>query len=523
MSPKFTTADDAVRQIADGATVINDGFTMMGVAEEVLAALEQRFRTTGSPANLTVVHAGGQSNRIAGFEHFAVEGMVKRVVGSHWGLMPKMSAFLGESRAECICLPQGQITQMFRASAARRPGHLSNVGLGTFVDPRLHGGKVNASAQRSAPDYVELLTVAGQEVLFYRSLQVDVAIFRATEVDEDGNCTQGEEAVFLDTLSIAQAAHNSGGLVICQAKRIVPRGSIPPRNVIVPGVLVDIVVPVSDAERFHRQTDSAVLDRALTGCRADRLIASDSPSETSAQASASDPSHQSPRANDDSFKKRMAVGRRAVKYLSPGDVINLGTGIPGDTIGRALEEVGLAEDVVLSVESGVYGGTPAGGTDFGVAAWPSAIIPQAAQFDFYNGGGLDATFMGLGQVDRHGNVNVSALGGLRIGCGGFIDITQTAKSVYFCFIFDGKFPKFVDEVDELTFSAKQALARNQEVRYLSDRAVFALSSDGLVLEEHAADSDVDQLLATIPFRVRISPNLREIPADVFASNLGVQS
>lgn len=208
----------------------------------------------------------------------------------------------------------------------------------------------------------------------------------------------------------------------------------------------------------------------------------------------------------------MTIGRRAIRFLHAGDVVNLGTGIPGDTIGPALAEAHLIDSVILTVESGTYDGIPAGGVDFGVAAWPSAIISHPAQFDFYNGGGLDATFMGAGQVDRHGNVNASLLGERVIGCGGFIDIVQSARRVHFCFTFEGKNAKFIDTVDHLTFSAEQALRNDQEVYYITERAIFQLERDGLCLLEIAPGIDIQHdVLARLPFPVRVADPLAITP------------
>lgn len=502
MSPRVVSVQEAVAAIADGATVVTDGFTMMGVAEAVFAAIEECFLQTDHPRNLVVVHASGQSNRQQGFEHFANKGLVRRVVGSHWGLMPRMSAFLGQDHAEAVCLPQGQISTLLRAIAAGRPGNLSRIGRGTFVDPRHGGGKINPSAVADAPDYVSLVPIDGQDYLFYKAFPVDVGIIRATSVDEEGNCSQEEEAVVLDALAIAQAAHNSGGVVICQTKRLVPRGSIPPKQVAVPGCLIDLVVVATDPERQHRQTDAAAFDPAY-------ISPSGSEECENAAAVTTEPEPQDAR--------RLMIGRSAIRFLHRGDVVNVGTGIPGDTVVRALSDCGLIDSVIMTVESGVYGGIAAGGVDFGIAAHPSAIIPHAAQFDFYDGGGVDTTFMGAGQVDASGNVNVSRLGDRVVGCGGFIDIVQSARQVCFCFPFESKFPKFVERVDHLTFSAEEALRQRQDVHYITERAVFRLESGGLRLIEVAPDVDVrGDVLDRLPFPVLVDEPVARAPVDLFS-------
>ncbi len=476
---------EAVVAIPDGATVAVDGFTLMGVAEALYEGIEDTFRQTGHPRDLVIVHAAGQSNRKIGFEHFAVEGLAKRIVGSHWGLMPRMSAFLGQGGAQAVCLPQGQLATLYRSIAAGRPGNLTRIGLGTFVDPRIEGGKVNEPAREHAPDYVTIHRIDDQDFMFYRRFKIDVGIFRASQVDQDGNCS----------LAIAQAAHNNGGLVICQAKNLVARGALAPRHVTVPGSLVDLVVKAPEPERQHRQTDGVFFD--------ERYISASSGAEL-------------PRAE---FSNRLAIGRRAIRYLHRGDIVNIGTGIPGDSVGPALAEAGLSDAITLTVESGVYGGVPAGGVDFGIPAHPTAIIPHASQFDFYNGGGLDATFMGAGEVDRNGNVNVSRLGGRVIGAGGFIDITQSARLVCFCFSLEGTREKFVNQVDHLTFSAEQARKNNQTVLYVTERAVFRLELSGLALIEIAPGLEIKNVLDQIPFPVRVHAPVARMPEDIFRPNV----
>ncbi|TMF18702.1 MAG: acyl CoA:acetate/3-ketoacid CoA transferase, partial [Chloroflexi bacterium] len=432
---RLASVSEAVDAIPDGATVAVDGFTLMGVAEALYEGIEESFHKSGHPRDLVIVHAAGQSNRKIGFEHFAVEGLAKRIVGSHWGLMPRMSAFLGEGLAEAVCLPQGQLSSLYRAIAAGRPGNLSRIGLGTFVDPRIEAGKVNQPARDRAPDYVAIERIDDQDFMFYRSFKIDVGIFRASSVDPAGNSSLEEEAVTLDALSIAQAAHNSGGLVICQAKKLVARGAIPPRQVTVPGALVDLVVQAPDPERQHRQTNGTFFDPVYISASSDSKLP------------------QAP------YSSRLVIGR--------------------------------------------------------ITAHPTAIISHAAQFDFYNGGGLDATFMGAGQVDREGNVNVSRLGGRVIGAGGFIDITQSARLVCFCFTLEGRNEKFVNRVDHLTFSADQARKNGQQVLYVTERAVFRLAADGLELLEIAPGLALDDVLMQIPFPVTMRQPVARMPEDIF--------
>jgi propionate CoA-transferase len=482
--PAFMSADAAAARIPDGATLATDGFTLIGVAEEIYAAIERRFLAAGAPRGLTIVGASGQSGNELGFEHFAHEGLAKRIVGSHWGLQPRMSRFLGRNGAEGICLPQGQISTLYRAIAAGRPGNLSRVGIGTFVDPERDGGRINAAAAL-APDYVESVVIGGERVLLYKSFPIDVGIIRVTEIDDDGNCTLEEEAVTLDQLGIAQAAHASGGTVIVQAKRRVARGTIPPRRVMIPGRFVDIAVIATDASRYHRQSRGFELDPRMTAPGIAVLPANPGLSE-----------------------ERLRIGRRAVRDLRAGEIVNIGTGIPGDVIATALGEAGLAGKVTLTVESGIHGGAALGGMDFGAAIHPDAIIPHASQFDFYDGGGLDATFMGAGQVDRNGNVNVSRLGDRVVGCGGFIDITQSTRRIFFCLEMGGRHPKFVEEVAHLTFNGDIARRNGQEIWYVTERAVFRLVENGLRLVEMMPGYEVRRdVLDLIPFAIEVDPAL----------------
>lgn len=481
MSFKQVTPEEVASLIPNGATVAADGFTMMSVADEIYAHIEQSFLEKGTPNNLTFVHAAGQSNRVDGLARLAHPKLLKRVVGPHWGLNPPMANLLGEDEVEAICLPQGQISTLYRTIAAGRPGQLSTVGLGTFIDPRLDGGRINDSARAAtAPDeYVELVERDGKEYLFYKSFPIDVAIIRGTKIDPDGNMSQEDDVTILDSLAIAQSVHNNGGIVIAQVKQIVERGDIPARLVNVPGVLVDYVMVTSDPAKYHKQTNSAVevnMDLITGYASSEELAKSILDHEVE--------------------PVRVRIGERGAKLVRDGDIINLGTGLPGDSIGRALAVSGKLAKVTLTVESGTYGGVPLGGVDFGCAIHPAAIISHPQQFDFYNGGGVDITYMGVGQVDGKGNINVSAFGGKAIGCGGFMDIVDGAKRICFLMIADSKHPKWVDEVDQLTFYGAAALDKGQEVYLASEHYMVQLTTEGWKILE-VDDNDAARQAAAL--------------------------
>lgn len=463
MSFKQVSSSEVAALIPNGSTVVGNGFTMMGVADEIYYEIEKSFLETGAPHDLTFVHAAGQSNRVDGLARLAHPKLLKRVVGPHWGLNPPMANLLGADEVEAVCLPQGQISTLYRTIAAGRPGQFSTVGLGTFVDPRLDGGRINESAKKAvkADEYVELMQVDGREYLFYKSFPMDVAIVRGTRIDRDGNMSQEDDVTILDSLAIAQAVHNNGGIVIAQVKEICERGDIPARSVIVPGVLIDYVMVTSDPAKYHRQTNASIevnMD-LLTGYASPQALAE------SILATELEPI-------------RTKIGERGASLVRDGDIINLGTGLPGDSIGRALATSGQLSKITLTVESGTYGGVPLGGVDFGCALHPAAIISHPEQFDFYNGGGVDITYMGVGQVDGHGNINVSAFGGKAIGCGGFMDIVDGAKRICFLMVADSKHPKWVDEVDQLTFYGQAALDKGQEVYLATEHYLVQLTNDG---------------------------------------------
>lgn len=490
---KVMAVSDAVKQyIKDGATITFGGFIGSSHPEEVSLAIEQEFLATGNPKNLTLLYCAGMGDgKEKGLNHLGHEGLVSKVIGGHWGLVPKLQKLALENKIAAYNLPQGVISQLYRHIAAGKPGVITHVGLKTYVDPRLEGGKINDKA-REAGDVVEVINIRGEEKLFYSAFPIDVAVIRATYADEHGNCTMEREGVTLDALSIAQATKNSGGKVIVQVENVVQFGSLDSRMVKIPGILVDAIV-ISNPEN-HMQTFEVDYNPAYSG-------------EIRIPIDAIAPMP---------MDVRKVINRRAAMELVPNAIVNLGLGIP-ECISNITAEENIS-GMVLTTESGVIGGVPASGLSFGVTANAECVVDQCSQFDFYDGGGLDVAFLGLAEMDEQGNVNVSKFGTRLPGCGGFINITQNAKKVVFCGTFtagglkeefrdgkveivqEGRGKKLVKQVEQVTFSGEYAREKGQKVYYITERAVFELTDKGVELIEIAPGVDLEKdVLAQMDF------------------------
>ncbi len=505
---KFVSAQEAVTLVDDRDTVgLIGGGGGLVEATCLFSALEKRFLDTGHPRDLSIIHALGIGDgKTKGLNCFAHEGMVRRVIGGHWVWSPRMQELARNQKIEAYVLPGGVTMQLYREIGARRPGLFTHVGLGTFVDPRIEGGKLN---ERTTEDLVEVVEIDGRELLRYKSFPINMAIIRGSFADAQGNVSLDQEPANLDIYAVALAAHNSGGKVIVQVRTAVEFGTLPARSVRVPGAIVDAVV----VDPNQSMTYDIAYDPTMSGERFGPV----------------------PPEPPQPFTPRQAIARRAAEELVEGAVVNYGFGIP-DAVAKLVAARGDLDLYYQTVEHGTYGGSLLDGELFGFARNPTAMIDAPSQFDFYSGGGLDIAFLGFGEVDAEGHVNASKLGGLPVGPGGFIDIAQNARKMVFCGTFEakgtaietgdgtlritrqGEIRKFVRSVQQITFSGVEALRSGQETLYVTERAVFRLTPQGMVLTEVAPGVDIRRdVLERMGFEPLVPADPAVMPARHFTA------
>ncbi len=508
---RFVSAREAIARIHDYDTLAHCGFVGFSVPEYLLETLAQKYRETGHPHSLTLIKSIGVSDKKGhGSDHLSQKGLVDTIITSHVGLEPGLAERIYHNDCRAYLLPFGTIIKLYRAQASHAPGVWTATGLGTFADPRQEGSKANEKTVQSGKDIVRIATVHGNEYLYYDPIAIDVCFIRGTYADEDGNISLEKEALLSDQLEVAMATHASGGIVIAEVEGVLPSGTLNPRSVKIHRFMVDYVIP--SPKEYHTQSLSPKGYRPeLTG-------------ETRKA-----PVTMTPLPLD----ARKICARRAVKEFHHGDLINLGIGIPQGAATVAAEE-GLSQEFILSTESGVLGGIPLTGMGMGASINPEAIYKTADILDVYTGGCLDCTVLGLAEMDAQGNVNVSKFNGRVVGPGGFIDISQNTKTIIFLGTFtagglreeirdgtliithEGTYKKFKKDVEQITFSARHAMERQQNVLVITERAVFRLTQNGLVLIEIAPGIELQKdILNQMDFKPAISTNLQTMGYEIF--------
>lgn len=509
--PEFMTAQEAVKLIQDNDTLCTEGFMLNAVPHTLINYLEERFLATGHPRGLTLVHSAGQGDaKDAALNHLGHEGLLKRVIAGHWNLQRKIAKLAIEEKIEAYNLPQGVICQLYRDIAAGKIGVITHVGLKTFIDPRQDGGKINASAKE---DLVQLININGKELLLYKAFPLNCCLLRGSYADEKGNISMEREALPLGVTPIAQAVRNSGGKVIVQVSKVLANGTLDPKLVKIPHIYVDAVVVVPMPEHAW-EAGPDMLDVYANNLRVPLSSIAPLP-----------------------LDERKIIARRAAMELRPGSVVSLGVGVP-ESIANVANEEGIGDYMTLTVEAGPVGGVPCGFPLFGVSINADCILEQAAQFDFYDGGGLDLAFLGLAETDAQGNVNVSKMGDFVTGAGGFINQTQNAKKVIFCGSFtakglrvaagdgklrilsEGQVRKFYQKVGHITYSGEYAAETGQAALFITERAVFELRRDGMHLMEIAPGVDLEKdVLAQMSFRPLMGKKPALMDTRIFSNNI----
>ena len=510
---KRVDMDTAIGMIRDGDVVAVSGFMLICTPRELYVAIGERFKATGHPRNLTIVAASGNGNsKDQGLYDMSYEGLVTRYITGHFANNSRKVKLVTQNKLECYKYPQGGLVHIYRALAAGTPGEITRIGLNTFCDPRYEGGKLNEVTKE---DLVHVVDVLGEEHLLYTVPKLNVGLIRGTTADEMGNISIEDEIAPIDTLDLALAVKAQGGKVIAQVKNYVAAGSLTRREVAVPGCLVDAVVVSEEPMESHRQTPGNFYNPVLAGYY---------------------------RTNDVGFaaiplSERKVIARRAAMELQPGALVNLGIGIPEGVAAVASEE-GIEDKITLTVETGLIGGVPVGGNDFGASVNAWATLPIASQFDLYNGGNLNISCLGFAEVDQEGNINVNRIGNRIMGCGGFIDISQCTERIVFAgtmtsgglevaiedgklnIIKEGRFKKFIKKVEQVTFNASYSRQLGQDIYYVTERCVFRIGDRGLVLTEVAPGIDVEKhILPNMDFEPVISPDLKLMDDRIFREDL----
>lgn len=513
---KVITAEQAAALIQDGVTISSPIIGLAGWPEEIGRAIAKRYEETGHPKGLTLVCGSAMGNHKDKGPHvIGLEGLITKYIGAHTHGSPNIGALIQNNKLLAYCFPQGVVVHMLREIAAKRLGVLSKIGLGTFVDPRVEGGKMN-DLTRQAPDLNEVVTFGGEEYLWYKPFPIHVGLLRGTVADERGNLCMRKEGAYLEALQVAQAARNSGGIVMAQVEYVAKAGTLHAKSIEVPGVLVDYVVVAKNPQEYHMQSEGIYYQPAFSG---DVVM----------------PLGSLPKLP---FDDRMIILRRATLELTENSIVNLGIGIP-DRLATVAAHEGVTDMLTLTTEVGAVGGVPAGWPNFGMTYNPEAFVCHPNMFDWYDGGGIDTAFLGMGEIDKFGNVNVSKFNGRPIGCGGFINITTTSKNIVFCGTFttgglkvaaedgkvkilqEGNHKKFLDHVEQITFSGKYAAKNNKPILYVTERAVFKLLNGEVTLIEIAPGIDLEKdILAHMDFKPAISPNLKSMPEEIFYPEWG---
>lgn len=506
---KIISAEEAALQIADYATVASVGMGLSGWPDEIAAAIADRYERTSHPKGIRFKQGSALGDfRERGPTRLGLDGLVAEWTGAHVGAAKKLVGLAGEGKLKCFCLPQGIIVNQWREIAAGRPGLLTKIGLHTFVDPRYGGGAMNTAAGKGP---LELVEFRGEEYLFYPSFPVDIALIRGTYSDQAGNITFDHEPMIHEGLAVASAVKRSGGIVIVQVEYLAENGALPPKEVKIPGRLVDYVV-VATQKGACWQSPSEYYDPSLSGQRRRPVETIEPPP----------------------LDERKVIARRCAAELSWGSLVNLGMGIPV-LVGKVAAEENCLDGICLSTESGIFGGVSSDRPSTTINA--DAFIDHGAMFDIIDGGRLDMTCLGMGELDGDGNVNVSRFGGNIVGPGGFIDLTQSTKKVVFCgtltgksrmkvgggrlrIIEEGGIKKLVRHVQQISFNGRHTL-KGQEVVYITERCVIKMTGGGLTVVEVAPGIDVKRdILEQAGFPLAVSPDVRPMDAGIFSEHWG---